>query len=91
MNGRNQKFSMAVAALGVAAGLTAMFAWAGGQDLVEAEKAAALTVHIDGHGGGSIAKKLNEMHAQMAPTWPGWPARTAGQVGGSTACAKACV
>lgn len=67
MNGTNQKLRMAVTALGVAAGLSAMFAWAaGGQDIVEAEKPAALTVHIDGHGGGGIAKKLNEMHAQMA-------------------------
>jgi hypothetical protein len=54
MNSTNQKLKMAAAALGVAAGLSAMFAWA------------ALTVHIDGHGGGGIAKKLNEMHAQMA-------------------------
>lgn len=70
MNSSNHKLRMAVAALGVAAGLSAMFAWAGGQEVVEAEKPAARTVHIDGHGGGSIAKKLNEMHAKMAKD--GW-------------------
>ncbi|MEX2150106.1 MAG: hypothetical protein WD793_07815 [Steroidobacteraceae bacterium] len=67
MNSTHQKVKLAVAALGVAAGLTALCVRAAGdQGIVEAEKPAALTVHIDGHGGGSIARKLNEMHAQMA-------------------------
>jgi hypothetical protein len=66
MNSTNQKIRTTVAMLGVAAGLSAMFARADGGQIVEAEKPAALTVHIDGHGGGGIAKKLNEMHAQMA-------------------------
>jgi hypothetical protein len=66
MNSRNQKLKLALAALGVAAGLSAMFARTAGGQIVEAEKPAALTVHIDGHGGGEIANKANEMHAQMA-------------------------
>jgi hypothetical protein len=37
-----------------------MFARTAGGQIVEAEKPAALTVHIDGHGGGEIANKANE-------------------------------
>ncbi len=67
MNTANRKLTIVATILGLATGVAAMLAWAGGQDgIVEAKKPAAMTVHVGGHGGDGIAKKLNELHVKMA-------------------------
>ena len=70
MKSANRKLKIIAAAAGVAAGLSAMLAWSMGDAESEAVSPTVITVHVNGHGGDGIAKKINEMHAKM--TGQGW-------------------
>lgn len=69
MKSQNRKLKIVAAVAGLAAGLSAMLAWSGDAKSPAVEPT-VLTVHVGGHGGDGIAKKINEMHAKM--TAEGW-------------------
>ncbi len=67
MNSANRKLTIVAAAIGLAAGLSAMLASAKDDaEPVAATVPAATTVYLSGHWGTGTAKKLDEMHAKMA-------------------------
>lgn len=70
MKSEKRNLKVVAAAAGIAAGLSAMLAWSMGDAESAAVAPPVITVHVDGHGGDGIAKKINEMHAKM--TREGW-------------------